>query len=142
MARDNLRFCPPDRPLKNTFPHFVFWQLSRPSCCMRESTFARLSSEVPPTEKSAAYSSASLQVRNGQRWSSCDTIDMCSRKRRSVIGAPLKVTSPSAEPPIGVRLKRFKSVVLPAPLGPARRVGFISSMHPKIEAARVRCIHR
>lgn len=69
IARDRRLFCPPDSPLKNTFPHFVCWHPSRPSWTIRDSTFARLSSEVPATEKSAANSSASLHVRNGHRWS-------------------------------------------------------------------------
>mmetsp|Transcript_33851 Transcript_33851/g.83178 ORF Transcript_33851/g.83178 Transcript_33851/m.83178 type:complete len:103 (+) Transcript_33851:1616-1924(+) len=72
-AIDSRRFCPPDSPLTNWFPHLVFSQLLSPSVLISCSTRALRSWSGSGSARSAAYWSVSRHVRKGLWESSCST---------------------------------------------------------------------
>ena len=118
MARESLRFCPPDRPEKNAFPTFVSAQPVSPMVASTASTRAVFSSLGMSKYRSAANATVSRHVRNAQCLSCCGTVAQNFVKMSLFIVSPLSRTSPTESPFLLSSVRRSMRHVFPAPEGP------------------------
>ena len=121
MARESLRFCPPDRPEKNAFPTFVSAQPVSPMVASTASTRAVFSSLGMSKYRSAANATVSRHVRNAQCLSCCGTVAQNFVKMSLFIVSPLSRTSPTESPFLLSSVRRSMRHVFPAPEGPHDR---------------------